>query len=260
MAEQEQYAQPSRNPANDDSLVGVLRQVLDKFLLGVDDMLPAQVIAFDRNSNRAQVKPLIKLLTTEGQEVERPQIASVPVFQIGGGGMMLNFNLKPGDLGWIKANDRDISLSMQSGGEAKPNSFRKHSFEDGVFFPDAMRNFVIQGEDAENAVLQTMDGNVRVAIWPDRVKTTVGSSESIVKADEIMHKAGGSAITIKAGEITLDAAVVKMTGIFQQGGSGGSTMAGSLTTSGDFVSKGIILATHTHKGVQPGSGNTGEPQ
>lgn len=183
MAADEQYAQPSRNPANDDSLVGVLRQVLDKFLLGVDDMLPAQVIAFDRNSNRAQVKPLIKLLTTEGQEVERPQIASVPVFQIGGGGMVLNFNLKPGDLGWIKANDRDISLSMQSGGEAKPNSFRKHSFEDGVFFPDAMRNFVIQGEDAENAVLQTMDGNVRVAIWPEFVKVTAPKGLLIANAE-----------------------------------------------------------------------------
>ena len=135
-------------------------------------MLPARVIAYDRKSNRAQIKPLVNLLTTEGKEIERPQIASVPVFQIGGGGMMLNFNLKPGDLGWIKANDRDISLSMQSGGEAKPNSFRKHSFEDGLFFPDAMRNFVINDEDAENAVLQTTDGAVRVAIWPDFVKVT----------------------------------------------------------------------------------------
>lgn len=260
MSEQEQYAQPSRNPANDDSMVGMLRQVLDKFLLDIDDMLPAVVIAFDRNANRAQVKPLIKLVTTGGKEIQRPQIASVPVFQIGGGGMMLNFNLKPGDMGWIKANDRDISLAMQSGGEAKPNTYRKHCFEDGVFFPDAMRNFVIQGEDAENAVLQTLDGNVRVAIWADKVKTTVGDSTSIVQADEITHQAGGSTITIKAGEITLDASVVQITGIIRQTGGGTSTMNGSLSTSGDFVSKGINLAAHTHKGVQPGGGNTGGPQ
>ena len=145
--------------------------------------------------------------------------------------MMLNFNLKPGDFGWLKANDRDISLAMQSGSEAKPNSFRKHSFEDGLFIPDAMRNFIIQGEDSENAVLQTLDGNVRVAIWADKVKTTVGSSTSIVQADEISHQAGGSAVTIKAGEITLDTAVVKITGIIQQTGGGSSTMNGSLAAA-----------------------------
>lgn len=179
----DEYAQPSRNPANDDSLVGVLRQAFDKFMQSVDDMIPAKVIAFDRTSNRVQVQPLVMLLTTEGKTVSRAQVASVPVFQISGGGAMLNFNLKSGDTGWLKANDRDISLVMQSGGEGKPNSLRKKSFEDAVFYPDAMRGFTIADEDKENAVLQLLDGSVRIALWPEFVKITAPKGLLISDSD-----------------------------------------------------------------------------
>lgn len=163
-------APPSRDPANDDSILGMLRNVLDKFLLGIDDMLPALVVAFDRNANRVQVQPLVMLLTTSGQNVQRAQVASVPVVQLGAGGFVLNFNLKPGDFGYIKANDRDISLVMQGGTMAGPNTLRKHSFEDGVFIPVVDRQFVIDTEDAENAVLQSSDGVVNLALWSEFAK------------------------------------------------------------------------------------------
>lgn len=163
-------APPSRDPANDDSILGMLRNVLDKFLLGVDDMLPAQVVAFDRSANRVQVQPLVMLLTTSGQNVQRAQVASVPVMQLGAGGFVLNFNLKPGDFGYIKANDRDISLVMQGGTMAGPNTLRKHSFEDGVFIPVVDRQFVIDPEDADNPVFQSADGVVNLALWSEFVK------------------------------------------------------------------------------------------
>jgi hypothetical protein len=55
-------ANPSVNPADNDSMVGMFRQVLGKFLQNIDDCIPARVIAFDRNSNRAQVQPLIQMV------------------------------------------------------------------------------------------------------------------------------------------------------------------------------------------------------
>lgn len=161
---------PSRDPANDDSILGMLRNVLDKFLLGVDDMLPAQVVAFDRDANRVQVQPLVMLLTTNGDKVQRAQVASVPVVQLGAGGFVLNFNLKPGDFGYIKANDRDISLVMQGGTMSGPNTLRKHSFEDGVFIPVVDRQFVIDPEDADNPVFQSNDGVVNFALWSEFAK------------------------------------------------------------------------------------------
>lgn len=175
-------APPSRDPANDDSILGMLRNVLDKFLLGVDDMLPAQVVAFDRDANRVQVQPLVMLLTTNGDKVQRAQVASVPVVQLGAGGFVLNFNLKPGDFGYIKANDRDISLVMQGGTMSSPNTLRKHSFEDGVFIPVVDRQFVIDPEDADNPVFQSNDGVVNFALWSEFAK--IRSTRGLFISDE----------------------------------------------------------------------------
>lgn len=165
-------AAPSINPADVGSLPGTFRAILTKFLQGVDDMLPAQIVEYDRATNRASVQPLIQMVTTRGDLIERAQLASLPVLNIGGGGFILSFPLKPGDLGWIKASDRDISLFLQTLAQVRPNTVRMHSFEDAVFIPDVMREWALSGEDAERAVLQSTDGAVRVAVGADGVYIT----------------------------------------------------------------------------------------
>jgi len=165
----DEHANPSRDPANDDSLLGFARQVLDKFLQGVDDMLPARVVSYDRVKNRAVVVPMVKLLTTDNRQITRAQYASVPVLQLGGGGFVLSTNLKAGDLGWLKANDRDISLVLQAYKDNAPNTLRKHSFADAVFIPDAMRGITTVGGEAENFTLQSLDGSVRVSLGASSV-------------------------------------------------------------------------------------------
>lgn len=213
-------ANPSLNPADDGSLTGMLRQVLGKFLQGVDDMIPAKVIAFDRATNRAQVQPLIKMITTSGELVSRANVASVPVFQFSGGGFVLNFPLNAGDYGWLKATDRDMSLFIQSFKESEPNTFRKHSFEDSVFFPDIMRGYTIPSEDLENAVWQNYSGSVRISLWPNKIKMT--------------------APLIELETTTLD-------------------VLGTITAGVDVITNGISLKDHRHSGVQTGGGNTGTP-
>ena len=228
------HATPSRDPADDGSLLGMARAILDKFLQGVDDMLPARVVTYDRTKNRATVVPLIKVLTTDNRQVQRAQIASVPVMQFGGGGAVLSLNLRPGDLGWIKANDRDISIVMQSYTDNAPNTLRKHSFQDAVFIPDVMHSIVTVGEDATNAVLQTLDGAVRVAIWPDRVKLSAGALSVTI---------GPAAIDV-VGPVNFHN-TVRVDGL--------STLAGGATIGG------IPFGTHKHTGVQPGGGTSGGP-
>jgi len=169
------HAEPSRDPADDGSLLGMARAILDKFLQGVDDMLPARVVSYDRSANRAIVVPLVKVLTTDNRQISRAQLGPIPVAQLGAGGVALSLNLQPGDLGWIKANDRDISIVVQSYADNAPNTLRKHSFQDAVFIPDVMHGITTVSEDATHAVLQTLDGNCRVAIWPDRVKLSAGA-------------------------------------------------------------------------------------
>lgn len=245
-------AVPSRDPANDGTMLGTLRQVMKKMMQGVDDMLPAQVIAYDRQSNRATVKPLVKVVATNGQSVSRAQIASVPVFQIGGGGFLLNFNLKAGDLGWIKASDRDTSLFLQGYSEQQPNTNRMHSFEDGLFFPHVMTGYTIDGEDADNAVLQSLDGTVRVAIWPDRVKIT--APRTVIESPIVEVEASDS-VTVVSPVVTLDTPDARCTGNLTVDGN--INTIGTVIGQTDVVANGKSLKAHTHGSGLPIAGLTG---
>lgn len=168
-----QSSAPSISPADRESMPGMMRLVLSKFLQRTDDMLPAEIVSYDRTTNLAQVHPLIVIITTSNTQVQRASIQAVPVFQLGGGGVVASFDLNKGDLGWVKANDRDISLFKQFHRSSPPNTYRKHSFEDAMFFPDTMfQGVTIASEDSSNFVLQNLAGTVRMAWWSTFLKIT----------------------------------------------------------------------------------------
>lgn len=236
-------APPSVNPSNEDSLAGVLRTAISKTLQGTDTMLPARVVAYDRATNRATVQPLIMVGTTTGAKVSRAQVASVPVFQYAGGGFVLSFPIVPGDLGWVKANDRDISLFLQSLSEEWPNTARARSFSDGVFFPDRLRDFTLDPADADRAVVQSSDGTVRVSVGASDVEITAGTSRVVV---------GASSVTVEADSVAVTAPLTTFTGAV--------TITGALSADGGVTgSGGIALETHKHSDVTAGAAETGGP-
>lgn len=164
-------AVPSRTPGQEDDGDGAIGFLLSKALQQTNNQLPARVISYDRDTNRAQVEILYQVTYTNGANFQLTAPAQVPVVQIGGGGLVLNFPLKPGDLGWIKASDRDISLFLQSYEAERGATKRMHSFADGVFYPDVMKGWAIDDPDA--AVLQTLDGGTAIALKPQRVMINV---------------------------------------------------------------------------------------
>lgn len=210
---------PSKDPADGGSLAGVLRSTYRKMMQGVDSMLPAKVLAYDRENNVATVQPLIALLTTDGSRVPRAQVARVPVLAMGGGGFVINFPLKAGDLGWIEASDRDISLYMQSFNESQPNTLRMHSFEDGRFIPDMMKAFDVADVGGDAMVIQSADGAVRIEISPSKITYTAAEHEF----------------------------------------NGPATFKDLATFEDDTITNGIRFSTHKHLGVQPGGGTSGGP-
>lgn len=163
---------PSIDPANNGSLAGTIQFAFSKMMQQVNGMLPASVLSYDRATNRAQVQLLIDIVGTDGTQYPRPQLASVPVFVFGGGGFRLSFPLEKGNMGWVIANDRDISLFLQSMAQSAPNTARVKSFSDGVFFPDAMSLDNLAGSDLNNAVLQNAAGTVTISIKSDTVTIT----------------------------------------------------------------------------------------
>lgn len=175
---------PNTDAADEGSLAGGLGAALKAYFLGeFEGMLPATVVSYDDASNRAVIKPLVMVGTTSGTKVSRAQVAGIPVYRFGGGGFFMRFPIKAGDFGWIKANDRDISLVFQRGGlEDWPNTSRMHKFSDAMFFPDTFKQWVISGENADKAVWQTMDGNTCISLGEGEIKHKVGDVSITVSA------------------------------------------------------------------------------
>jgi len=215
-------AAPSGNPADRGSLSGLLRLAFIKNLQNTDGMLPAKVLAYNRATNRATVQPLIYVITTDKRQIPRAPIASVPVLQLGGGGFVLSFPIRVGDLGWIKANDRDISNFLSKYTASAPQTFRQHSFSDAMFIPDVMMQGVTLAAN-DGVCLQSLNGSVSVVLRNNKV---------VITAPEIEVTAGDK-ITMTANEIRM--------------------------VSGNINAGGIRFDTHLHTGVQPGAGVSGIP-
>jgi len=170
----------SKNPAN-STLAGTFSETWDKFVSQLDDCLPAVVVSYDRATNTANVRPIIQRLRTDGTVLSRPQINNVHCFAFGSSIGVLAFNLKPGDLGWLKASDRDISIFIESLAESPPQTLRKHNFSDAFFIPDSLADWTIDSSDnASLVLLQTTDATQRIVLFEDRIKL---ASNNLVTID-----------------------------------------------------------------------------
>ncbi|MFY4822011.1 Gp138 family membrane-puncturing spike protein [Aliarcobacter butzleri] len=175
---------PNTNSEKGD-LTSNLRLFFESFIKeNLDDMLPCKVVAHNRDTNRVDIQPLIMLKATDGTKINRQIIKNIQVFRFGGGGFFISVPIKIGDYGWIKANDRDISLMLQSGGSADiPNTKRLHSFNDGLFFPDTLKDWVINGKNANALVISSMDGSTCIAVDNGRVE--IDTQDLIINATNI---------------------------------------------------------------------------
>lgn len=164
---------PSQDPANTNSLVGSISFALQKTIQNLNDCLPVQVTGYlppsSGQSAFVSCQSLIQLVGTSGQTYPPAIFPKIPVLMLGGGGFIINFPLIVGDIGWIKAIDRDISLYIQTGQTAIPNTEKMHSFNNAIFIPQAARQFILNEADKDNLVLQTIDGTSRVSIGEGKI-------------------------------------------------------------------------------------------
>jgi hypothetical protein len=205
---------PSIDPADNDSLVGTINFVVNKILKDQDDMLPAKVIAV--KDGFVQVQPQIYLITTGGEQVSRAQFAKVPILSLGGGGFVLTFPVKAGDFGYIKANDRDISIFLQSLSESPPGTVRQHSFSDAVFIPNAFSGY---SYDSDNLVLQKLDGSVKIELSDNAIDITAptvninGSQQvNVISSDSVEVQGTGQVNIDSSTQVKLTAPIVNVNG------------------------------------------------
>ena len=172
----------STQPENEGSLAGLLTTFLNKIKQQMENRLPCVVTKVDRDSNRVNVMPLMDVILANGGTQQRAIVSDVMIKNLSAGNFIINFPIQVGDFGWLEANDRDITLFKQSYKQTKPNTTRKHSFEDAIFHPDTINpsNFSIAGEDASALVIQSYDNSTKISM---------GAGKIIIQADEIEQRA-----------------------------------------------------------------------
>ena len=92
--------------------------------IGINTMLPAKVISFDKQNNEVDLK------ITIGND-KYPDLLSIPVHKFFTGFCAILYDLKPDTEGYVLFFQRDIS----NGENQDLASLRMHSFSDGFFVP-----------------------------------------------------------------------------------------------------------------------------
>lgn len=167
---------PSIRPADESTLVGVIKTAVNKAMQSMDTMLPVEVVAYDRATNRATVRHLVQMVGSDGEAVDRADVASIRVMQPGNGAFNISLPIQPGDKGWLMAADRDISTFQQGLQKSAPNTARMHSFQDGVFMPDAMSNGNAPAGQEGRVVIGANDGSSYMAFDGDGFEWSAGGN------------------------------------------------------------------------------------
>lgn len=228
----------------DKTLAAAVNRAVESRLMDTDGMIPAIVVAYDRKSNIATVKPAIHIVRTDGVTKARNPLTKISVLSLGGGNFMINFPVSAGDLGWIVAGDRDISLYKDALAEQPPNSSRIRNFADGLFIPDVMRKYTIAAEDAAAMVIQSLDGATKISLRDDNIKIAT-KSKLLVDVPESQF----------TGNITVDKNLT-VTGKTQVNGGFTAASGNPCSLPTDTTVDGINVKSHGHEQQNGGSGRT----
>lgn len=123
-----------------------------------------KVISFNEAAMTVDVKPIVHYPDEAGFQV-KPQVLSVPVAMIYGGGLVVRPVYRAGDIGVVLYLDRDSDAALAGGVEADPNTERLHSGDDAVFVGGVRAGEkTISGLPSGGLVLGTDDGSVYLSI------------------------------------------------------------------------------------------------
>lgn len=238
-------------PVNTSAQLGHESQTLEAHKAAIFSTLrvsmPGIIQSFDPDAITCTVQPAINGMrqNEQGELVSSqiPLLVDVPVVFPRGGGCTLTFPIKPGDECLLVFADRCIDFWWQNGGTQEPVDPRQHDLSDAFAIPGPMSQAQkISGISTSAAQLRTDDGAAFVELAAAHDITLVTPGKLTASAQ------GGTEITSPTITLSGDVTI-----------NGNASITGTLNTTGEITGGGVTLGSHTHKGVQTGSGNTGEP-
>ena len=213
---------------NENLMVDLVKDILAAAKRAIEVSTPC-IVTKVISRTKVNVRPLIKIVDQNGASYERDIIEGLTVFTAGAGDKFISFPVSVGNIGWIDASDRDISLFLQSYSSEEPPTSRMHSFSDARFIPDIMTNITIAEEDATAMVIQTRNGAVKIAL---------DDSEIRIKNDTVSLVIDGSKITgVAPGGFDLNGFIIN---------ADGSASSPVSLTAPSVIADGKELAGHDH--------------
>ncbi|CAJ0719372.1 hypothetical protein LMG6871_02822 [Ralstonia edaphis] len=217
--------------------------------------MPGIIQSFNAGAVTATVQLAIKGIVHapdgSAQFVNLPLLVDVPVHFPRGGGCTLTFPVAKDDECLVVFAARCIDGWWQSGGVQAPMDPRVHDLSDGFafvgFFSQATK---IGGISTASAQLRSNDGATYIDLNPATKKVKIvapGGFDVIAPLS-----------TFSAG-VTISGLLTFVGGMVGSAASGAAAVFnGILNVIGQITANGKrVDDTHTHSGVQPGSGNSG---
>ena len=124
------------NPDLDYSNLALsLRFAIRQSLKDVYTCMPGVVQQYDPHTRRAVVRGALRIVTTDGREIERVAIRNVPVVFPSGGGFALTFPLRPGDPVLLVYSQRGLSEFKRTLDVSAPDVDGFFSEKDAIAIP-----------------------------------------------------------------------------------------------------------------------------
>ena len=208
----------------------------------VHTSFPAKITRVNDN-NTVDVLPLVSTLLGDGSVKFYQELFDVRMqtYACQLGDVYVSLPIREGDLVWVMVSERDTAALMESDGDITPlpTSSLHHDLSDcfaiPAFFPDKRK----KDFDKDNLVIAN--------------KTT----KIVVKDNEV--EITTDTCTINATDVAVNASNMVVNATLQVNGD--TALNGSVEAVGSsFTHNGKnVGATHTHIGVQTGSGTSGVP-
>ena len=186
-------------------LADVLLRALRNKLAEVNVAIPGIIDRYDPEQQRADVRPTIRRVYSDGEERDPPVIVDVPVLWPRSGGASLTFPVRRGDTVLLVVCDRSIERWITQGGDTRnPGDPRRHDLNDAVAIPGLVPFNELDPAAPADDVLLRFSGN-ELRLSPDG-RTILGTEDELtLEADnQVVVRVGNSVITVTEDGIDID--------------------------------------------------------
>jgi hypothetical protein len=112
----------------------LMKRTFYEMMKDVATSIPGHVLAYDPQTQMAQIQIGVVRRDVAGKIFEPPPLINVPVY-FAGGKFSVEYQIDPGDEGFILFSQRCIDAWKTTGGVAQNPIMRFHDMSDAAFFP-----------------------------------------------------------------------------------------------------------------------------